>query len=301
MNGLSKGVLAGLAVLALSACGGGGSDDLLPAGQIRALHASPDAPDVDVLINGQVSLEGVAYQQASGNLTFAVGDYDVAVNVAGSETTVLSDTFTVNAGDLVTLIAANTVDQIEYLVIEEDGSAVTAGNARVNVVHASPTAGDVDIYVSAYGDALPATPTLNDVPFRASSSLGEVPVGTYQIRITGSDSTEVVFDSGPLALNSTDNLTVVAVDSSSDPSWSPVDLVVLTGTADNPVVKDDTAFVRVIHGVPGQNVDVYVNEALVLEDFELSQSTKGYAEFNSMPQLDMTLPNDAIGNAVIIS
>ena len=299
MNGVAKGLITGLAALALSACGGDSDDDVLPVGKIRALHASPDAPNVDVYVNGVRRLEDVAYQQASRNLQFAVGDYQVDLNVTGTDNTVLSETFTIGAGDLITLIAANEVDSLEYLAVEENGSSVTAGNARVNVVHGSPSAGDVDIYVSAYGDPLPDTPTLDDVPFKASSSLGEVPEGTYQVRITGSSSTDVVFDSGPLELNSGDNLTAVAVDSSSDPAWSPVDLVILTGTSTNPVVKDDTSFVRVIHGVPATDVDVYVNGSLTFEDFSFSQSTGGYVELNSTPQLDVTLPDDAIGNAVI--
>lgn len=298
MNRCAKGLMAVAGLGLLAGCGGG-DDDLLPRAEVRALHGSPDAPNVDIYINGVLELENISYQQASSNLRVLPGEYLVEVNETGTDDTVLSDTFVLERDDLVTLIASGEAESIDYLAVPEDGSRVTSGKARVNVVHASPNAGTVDIYVSAYGDPLPGTPTIDNVAFEQSMTLGEVDVGTYQVRITGSTDTDVVFDSGPLELTNRANLTAVAVDSDEDGDWAPVELVLLTGSADNPVVQDDTTFVRVVHGVPGQTVDVYVNGALTLEDFEYKENTGGYVDLNSMPQLDITAPNDAIGNAVL--
>lgn len=303
MNGNRKLLALACLVPLVSACGGDSdNDDLiieLPRAELRALHASPGAPDVDIRVNGELVLEDVSYQSASGNLSLAPGEYEVEVLEANTESVLLSETVELVDDDLISLLAANVPVSLEALVVEEDGRSVTSGNARVNVIHASPTAGTVDIYVTAYGADLPDTPSINDATFKATQSLGEVTAGEYQVRITGGSDTDVVFDSGPLTLASGANLSVVAVDTSEEEAWSPVDLVILTGSNDNPVVKDDSSFVRVVHAVPGVTVDVYVNEALTLEDFAYTGDTDGYVRLNSTPALALTLPDDAIGNAVL--
>lgn len=308
MNRVWKAAMVVATAALISACGGGDSDDeLLPAGAVRALHASPDAPNVDIYVNSTLRVADAPFQAASRNLRLLPGEYQVDVYVAGSDPDeadpVLSDTYDIAVGDLVTLIAANNVASIEYLVVPGDATPVTGGNARVDVVHASPSAGVVDIYVTEYGADLPGSTELNDVDFRGIASLGEVPAGTYQVRITDAHGVSVLYDSGPLDIRAGSKLTVVATDAGADEPWAPVDLVVLTGTDNNPIVQDDTSFVRVVHGVPGVPVDVYVNGALeegsLFDDFQFTETTDGYAELNSMPQIDITLPGDAIGNAVI--
>lgn len=303
MNGKRKFLALAFLVPLVSACGGDSdNEDLiieLPTAKLRALHASPGAPDVDIRVNGKLVLEDVSYQSASANLSLSPGEYQVEVLTANTETVLLDEIVELVDGDLISLLAANLPGSLEALVVEEDGTDVTSGNARVNVIHASPGAGTVDIYVTAYGAALPATPSIDDAVFKASQSLGEVAAGDYQVRITGGSDTDVVFDSGPLTLESGANLSVVAVDSSEESPWSPVDLVILTGTSENPVIKDDSSFVRVVHAVPSQTVDVYVNEELTLEDFTYTSDTAGYVRLNSTPALAVTVPNDAIGNAVL--
>lgn len=290
-----------LAVPLISACGGGSdNDDVVEAAtaQVRALHASFDAPAVDIRVNGDEVLGDVTFTSASGNIDLAPGMYDVEVLLANTETVVLDETVSLSDGDLFSIIAANKVASIETLLVTEDGSTVTPGFARVNITHASPDAGVVDIYVTTFGADLPVEPTFNDVPFKASAALSsEVPAGSYQVRITGGSSTDIVYDSGELALAGGSNLSVVAVDSGRG-DISPVDLVVLTGGDENPLVDDDASFVRVVHGVPATTVDVYVNDALAIEDFAYETVTD-YIRLNSSPKLDLTLPDDALMNAVL--
>jgi hypothetical protein len=66
----------------------------------------------------------------------------------------------------------------------DDNAAPSAGQVRVRVVHLSPSAGAVDIFVTAPGaDLATATPTLANVAVRTASSYLAVPAGTYQVRV----------------------------------------------------------------------------------------------------------------------
>ena len=58
----------------------GCNDSSSPTTQLRAIHASADAPNVDVIVNGTKVLSDVAYETASGFLSLPAGATTVTVN-----------------------------------------------------------------------------------------------------------------------------------------------------------------------------------------------------------------------------
>jgi Domain of unknown function (DUF4397) len=76
-----------------------------------------------------------------------------------------------------------------------------AGTVRVRVVHMAPTAGPVDVFVTAVGaDLALATPTLANVPVRGSAYLPSVAPGTYQVRVVPAG-TAAALRSASVAIN----------------------------------------------------------------------------------------------------
>lgn len=59
----------------------GCNDDDEPTTQIQAVHASPDAPLANVLINSQARWTGVDYANASGYTSVTAGQTSVQVDV----------------------------------------------------------------------------------------------------------------------------------------------------------------------------------------------------------------------------
>jgi len=206
--------LALLAALAASAC----SDDnnaTAPAStaQLRVVHASPDAPNVDVFVDNTAALTNVAYEAASAYLEVPSGSRNLQVRATGTTTVVIDQTATLDAGKAYTVIATGPVASIEPLVLTDDQTSPAAGNVRVRLVHASPTAGNVDIYVtSTTADITNATPTLTNVAFRAASNYLEVPAGTYRVRVTPAGSKAVAIDVNNVALTAGQVRTAIAVD-----------------------------------------------------------------------------------------
>src|SRR5678815_794931 len=175
-----------LATLAVSACNN--DDDVTaPAttAELRVVHASPDAPNVDVLVDNTAALTNVAYKAASTYLQVPSGSRNLKVRATGTTTVVIDQTATLNQGSAYTVIATGRVASIAPLVLTDDQTSPAAGNVRLRLVHASPAAGNVDIYVNApTADITTATPTLANVAFRVASNYLEVPAGTYRVRIT---------------------------------------------------------------------------------------------------------------------
>ena len=181
--------------------------------QLRVVHASPDAPNVDVLVDGAVALNNVPFKTASSYLDVPVGARNLKVRAAGTTTTVIDRKETLVEGRSYTVLATGRVASIAPLVLEDNLTNPAAGNIKLRLVHASPTAGNVDIYVTApNADIATVNPTLPNVPFRAASAYLEVPAGTYRVRITPAGSKTVAIDVNNVALTAGQIRTAVAVD-----------------------------------------------------------------------------------------
>ena len=85
------GALALVAAGAATSCTDDNSNPAVTAAQARvmAVHASPDAPGVDLLVDGGVAGTGLAFPNNTAYLNVASGTRNVKVNVTGSNTTVI--------------------------------------------------------------------------------------------------------------------------------------------------------------------------------------------------------------------
>jgi len=210
-SALSRFALVGL-VAALAACDSDSNDPAATA-SIRVVHGSPDAPAVDVFVDGQSVLTNVAYQAASPYLEVKAGTRNVQVRAAGGGATVIDADLVKQDGDVHTVIATNLLASIEPLVLTDDNSAPAAGNFKLRLVHGAPNVGLVDIYITAPGAAIDAlTPDLANIPFKGVSSYIEAPAGQYRVRITPAGTKTVAIDTGTLDLAAGQIRTGIAVE-----------------------------------------------------------------------------------------
>jgi hypothetical protein len=191
-------------------------DNTGPDGEarVRVVHASPDAPDVDVLVDDAEVVGDVSYLTASDYLEVPAGDHNLKVNAAGTTTTVIDEDVSLVDGTDYTVIASGLLAAIEPIVLEDDNSPPAAGTARIRAIHGAPSAPAVDVYVTAPDVDLEAElPTLGNVEFGDVADYIEAPVGDYQVRVTPAGTKTVVIDSGTLTLESGQVRTAIAVDS----------------------------------------------------------------------------------------
>jgi hypothetical protein len=199
-------------VLTSAAC----SDDKnspSPSAQVRVVHGSPDAPAVDVLVDGGKVLDSVPYLASSGYLSVAAGSRNLKVNVYNTATTVINADVALATDAAYTVIATNVVASIEPLVLTDDLTSPAAGNIKLRLVHGAPSVGLVDIYVTApNADLTGLAPTRSDVDFKQNSGYLEVPAGNYQVRITPAGTKTVAIDTGALTLTAGQIRTGIAVE-----------------------------------------------------------------------------------------
>ena len=289
---------AGLAALGVAACNGSDSSyappQVAPTTQLRAIHASSDAPNVDVVVNGSTAFTNVAYPGATAFATIPAGTTSIGVEPTGTSNTVLSASATLAAGHqysavVVGLAAAGTpaAEQLRAVLVEDPGNAPASGNAKLRVVHGAPGVPTVDLYVTAPGASLPAAPTIPGLAYAAVAPVSgqpalEVPGGNYEVRatVTGDANKAVVVDSGSISVPAAADLLIVAFPAS---GVAPVQLLVAPASGSAAVIADTRAAVRVGHlspNVPAVDVQLDVsgttNSVLSLSNVTFPQNS-GYA------------------------
>jgi len=278
-------VLAGSVML--SGCWLDDDDDPATT-SVRVLHASSDAPAVNVQVNGDVVVPGADYKQAAA-LEPSAGLADISVKglLPGGETaTVISaDGVSLRSDTKYDVIAVGKVgdETIEPLILTDDGARDDANSARLRVAHLSPEAqaaagGPVDVYVTASGEELPAEATFS---FSFKESVGPLELTAsddYRIRVTPAGSDTVVYDSGQIGLPAGSDLLVGAVDNTgANGDASPISLIVVNGENVAEIFDvDQQSGVRVVHNsFDAGVVDVLLNDVVAVDDLAYPQAAPG--------------------------
>lgn len=176
--------------------------------RVRVVHASPDAPAVDVCADGQPLFEGATFPSATAYAAVPPATYAVRVTAAGAgceSAAVIAADLPLAANTNVTVVAANRLAQIEPLVLVDDNSAPATGNAKVRFAHASPNAPTVDITLTD------GTTLFDDVSFRGSTAYLQVAAGTYNLQVRDATGTTVVLNLNNVSLTAGKVYTVFAV------------------------------------------------------------------------------------------
>jgi hypothetical protein len=66
-----------------------------------------------------------------------------------------------------------------------------------------------------------------------------------------------------------------------------------------PAMAQESSQVAVVHGIPGQPVDVYVDGELTLEDFQPGEIAGPLELPSGSYDIDLTAPGDPVGNAIL--
>lgn len=150
---------------------------------VRVLHASPDAPAVDVYANvmpgmGAPAIEDLAFPSATAYLPLPTGSYDFTVTAANDVNPVLSAPgVAIDQNVDVTLAAVNFLNDIEIVALQDDRTS-QAGFARVRFVHFSPDVPTVDVALANGGAVL-----FDAVSFTENGGYISVAPGTYDLEV----------------------------------------------------------------------------------------------------------------------
>ena len=225
-----------------------------PVARIRVMHASWDAPAVDIYIDGEEpeagsALDALVFGDGTAYLSVPPGSYDIAVvpNGATLEDAVFSvDGFELSADTATTFWAYGGLGDESFGVgVLEDPTSPSSTDATIQIAHAAVNVGPVDIFVD--GDE-----TFTGVALGATlEEAATLPTGDYEVGLAraGTGDVELTFD---VPLQSPLYVVAFAVGNVLDPEDGAYLIALLPDGTTIPLFPRDTAeptqtSIRVVH------------------------------------------------------
>jgi hypothetical protein len=162
-----------------------------PTGWIRVGHISPDTPAVDVYIaaysGGQAHvIKDAPYGTVTPYTALNPGLYTVAMraeNAAATSAPMLSWTVNVQAGSASTLLAVDDHGRLTPSIIPDDLTAPAGGDAKIRLIQGA--ADSTTVSASVVGGPQLA----DDAAYGTATGYGQIPAGTWTIKLTGTGHT----------------------------------------------------------------------------------------------------------------
>lgn len=151
---------------------------------LRVVHASPDAPPVDVLVENESVLTDVPFGAVSDYLSLQAGSYNVTIAAAEDpDTVVFEGEVTLEPRTVTTVAASGEISEqaaTDFEPVFLSDNAVTPGpnESAISIVHLSPDAPPVDVTTADGGVVL-----ADNVSFQNASDYVTVPAGNYTVEV----------------------------------------------------------------------------------------------------------------------
>ncbi|WP_435317462.1 DUF4397 domain-containing protein [Haloarchaeobius sp. TZWSO28] len=183
--------------------------------QVRIGHCSPDAPAVDVFVDGEKVASDVSFTDVSDYMEVPAGSHDVKICPAGKpEQPVIEKSFELEADHEFTVLAIGDLADIDTLVLN-DKNEEKENAGRVRFVHAAPDAGNVDV-------AFDGARLFADMPFGKAGAYASVDAGSYELQVMPAGEDEPVLKVPNITVEAGKTYTAFAVGKLSDDSLDAI-------------------------------------------------------------------------------
>eukprot|EP01121_Diplochlamys_sp_Union-15-3_P000134 TRINITY_DN1011_c0_g1_i1.p1 TRINITY_DN1011_c0_g1~~TRINITY_DN1011_c0_g1_i1.p1 ORF type:complete len:214 (+),score=39.63 TRINITY_DN1011_c0_g1_i1:74-715(+) len=155
----------------------------------RIAHASPDAPPVDIIVDGEVvqQLTNISFKDVTRYQSIKDGQHRFQFVKTGTTGPSLIDIREdVNEVRAITISAVGLLAKIEPQIYNDDSRPAAQNRAAVRFIHLIPDAPAVDVAVSN-GQVL-----FRDVTFRTATRYIEVQEGPYNLEVRAAGTSTVV-------------------------------------------------------------------------------------------------------------
>jgi hypothetical protein len=207
-------LFSGVSFLFLSTgCGSSASD-----AQLRFLQASPDAPRVNVLVDGVSVAGNLAYGNATGYITVKAGSRRVQVVPVSGASPIFNQTISLTASTNQTLLFTGPAASIQAVMLTDGVASATApvGDGYVRVLNASATMGAADVYLVPAGSSIVGVqPVTSGLAFDKDTGYKFTVAGDFEVFLTAPGTANAFLSTGSVSLTAAQYQTVVALDGAS--------------------------------------------------------------------------------------
>ncbi len=236
--------------------------------RVRFLHAVPGAPAVDVYLDGNLAVTGLAFGEVTPHLKVTGGDHQVALRVSGAaaDATPLIEVAVPLVPSLAfAVVVQGTPESLQAALYEDVLDPIDLGLARLTAINAIADAPPLDLLTAEGG------PLLQGVAYGVQFGTVNIGAGARNLVMVpaGGAVESAILSFGDVSLVSGMLYTFVAL-GTLEGDTAPSALVLETPING----AENTVRVRVAHGSPdAPPVDVYANDTLLVPGLTLGEMT----------------------------
>lgn len=288
----------------------------VPDPTIRVVHASPDAPAIDILVDGQPIAQSLAFGTATEYAALAPGDHQIqAVPTAGGAP-LIDETITVGGWAAYILAAVGPLADLQLQFHEVDVAETAPGQARVRLLNAVPDAPAIGLGVAGSDDLLADAVVFGAVSgdqsqeqmadgagLGAVSGYQNVTPGTYDLEVHASDTGETLLQAPQVRLDAGQVYDVIALGQVADGTVQVLPLVTPVATACSQILglgQATDSCLRVIHAAPDAGlVDVHVGAAVIAQGLEFGATSTFTAAPNGLQPVRVVPAGEPVDPAIV--
>jgi hypothetical protein len=173
--------------------------------RLRVVHLSPDAPKVDIYVDGTRALAGVPFKTATRHTRVPAGAHTIEIRPSGSAAggrVLLTERATLAPGAAYTLAAVGLAAKLQALLLKDDFTAPPRGKAKLRGIDASPQSPPIDIAIAG-GPVL-----FRNLTFPKATPFATIDAGSMALEVRRAGTDTVLFRSGARPLPAGAILTV---------------------------------------------------------------------------------------------
>lgn len=154
---------------------------------IRFLHASPNAPNLDIYIDGKKAVSNLPYGNLAGYAALQAGSHKIDTYLAGQTTNlILSTTMALIGDNFTTMAIAGVLPNLQYRVYEDRAESIPTNESYIRFVHLSPNTPAVDVVIEA-GETL-----FSAITFGRTKQYKKINPGIYKLLVRASGTPNVL-------------------------------------------------------------------------------------------------------------
>jgi len=149
------------------------------AAGVSIYQSSPDAPEVNFLVDGKImNATGLKYKNYTNYIDVDAGDRSIKFNVNGTGANVADTTFQFETGLFYSVFLMNTAAKGQILKTQDVSDFPASGKAMIRFIHLAPDAPPVNINWKGETTLL-----FSGKEFKSVSAFQEVTAGTFTMEV----------------------------------------------------------------------------------------------------------------------
>lgn len=160
---------------------------LPPVSYVALYQASPNSPDLNIILDDKVIDNAFEYTDHTGYLRFFTGTRTLEFGPAGASNIVIDTTMKFDEAKAYSIFVVDRYQDADLLILNDDTNAPASGKAKVRFLNLSPDAPKLTLR-----EAEASTPMFTGQEFKAPSDFMEVDAKKYNLVVTNDTGDETL-------------------------------------------------------------------------------------------------------------